>query len=299
MLFSVFFSVILPIFILIGVGALVDRMFHLDIPTLSKLNFYAFVPALTFIKILDADISLGKMLTIGLFSLAHMAILFLVSWFMMAGPGLRERRVVLSQCAIFFNSGNYGIPLVLLAFGNGSIGILAVIILIQNLVGFSFGIWLFEKAERSAGQVLLGLVKIPIMHSIVLGLLLRYLHMGIINQIRIPVTYLADGIIPLALIALGAQLSRTKISENVKPIVIIGGLRLFFSPLLAALLVLAFGFTGHTASVLIVTAGLPVAVNVYLLAAEYRRDEGLASQTIFWTTLLSAFTITALLVIFR
>jgi predicted permease len=37
---------------------------------------------------------------------------------------------------------------------------------------------------------------------------------------------------------------------------------------------------------------MPVAVNVFILAAEYNQDTRLASQTIFWTTALSAVTLT-------
>ncbi len=47
----------------------------------------------------------------------------------------------------------------------------------------------------------------------------------------------------------------------------------------------------------IVAAGLPVAVNAAILAGVYRRNEDLASQSVFWTTLLSALTVTTLLLI--
>ena len=47
----------------------------------------------------------------------------------------------------------------------------------------------------------------------------------------------------------------------------------------------------------VISAGLPVAVNVFILSAEYRRDEELASQMVFWTTILSAITLSVLLAI--
>ena len=48
---QILYSVILPVFIIIGVGWLLDRKFQLDLPTLSKLNFYVFVPALMFVML--------------------------------------------------------------------------------------------------------------------------------------------------------------------------------------------------------------------------------------------------------
>ncbi len=37
---TIFYTVALPVFVLIGIGALVDRTVHLDLETMSKLNFY-------------------------------------------------------------------------------------------------------------------------------------------------------------------------------------------------------------------------------------------------------------------
>jgi len=46
---------------------------------------------------------------------------------------------------------------------------------------------------------------------------------------------------------------------------------------------------------LIPSSGLPIAVNVYLLSVEYKNEPELASQMVFWTTLVSTFTIPAIL----
>jgi hypothetical protein len=56
---------------------------------------------------------------------------------------------------------------------------------------------------------------------------------------------------------------------------------------------------GVAGPVLIIAAGMPVAVNVFILAAEYDQDSRLASQSIFWTTALSALTLTAWLALLR
>ena len=50
---------------------------------------------------------------------------------------------------------------------------------------------------------------------------------------------------------------------------------------------------------LAVAAGFPVAVNLTILAAEYRQDEALATQSIFLTTLLSAATVAVLILLVR
>jgi predicted permease len=47
--------------------------------------------------------------------------------------------------------------------------------------------------------------------------------------------------------------------------------------------------------VLIVGAGLPVAVNVFVISREFNRKPEFASRMVFWTTVLSAVTIPLLL----
>ena len=44
-----------------------------------------------------------------------------------------------------------------------------------------------------------------------------------------------------------------------------------------------------------VNGQVSVAVNVYILSAEHDRDEDFASQSVFWTTVLSAVTVSILL----
>jgi predicted permease len=121
--------------------------------------------------------------------------------------------------------------------------------------------------------------------------------------VRIPVDILADGLIPVALLTLGVQLSQVRISSHLGALSALAIARLLLSPLLAAGLAavgqLLLPETLAVAPVLVVAAGLPVAVNVYILSAEYDREPELASQMVFWTTLVSALTVTAWLVLYR
>ncbi len=124
---------------------------------------------------------------------------------------------------------------------------------------------------------------------------MKGLDLQLAEQVRIPLNDLADGLIPIALLTPGVQLSRSRSGRNLVPLGAVGIARLVFSPLLAFGLVLLFGFGAPEFSLLIVAAALPVAVNTFILTAEYGRDAGLASQAVFWTTLASAGTLSLLL----
>lgn len=295
-LLPVFLHSVLPIFLIIGIGVLLDRKFKLDLPTLSRLNFYVFVPALVFVSLLEAELPGGEMFRVALFAVVHLAVLYLLclvlfrKWF-------ASSRTVLTLSVLFFNCGNYGFPLVALAFGNQYLGIAAIVLMVQNLLSFTFGIWLLEKEHRGLGKVLLGMLKIPVVWAVAIPFVLRGLGWGLPGPVLESAGYLGDGLIPVALLTLGAQLSRSFGLKNLVPISAVGVLRLAVAPALAWLLLWLpiFGLDAGTERVLVVLMGLPVAVNVYILAAEYRRDEALASQAVFWTTLASALTVSFLL----
>lgn len=295
-LWPVFYQSVLPIFLLIGVGVLLDRAFRLDLSTLSRLNFYVFVPALVFVSLLEAELPGGEMLRVAAFAVVHLLLLYLVcvslfwKWF-------ASSRTVLTLSVLFFNCGNYGFPLVALAFGREYWGVAAVVLMVQNLLSFTFGIWLLEKEHRKLGQVLLGMLKIPVVWAVAVPFALRWFEVTLPPPVAKSFGYLADGLIPVALLTLGAQLSRSFGLRNLAPITVVGVLRLAAAPALAWVLLWLplFGLDGATERVLLVLMGLPVAVNVYILAAEYRRDEALASQAVFWTTLASAATVSVLL----
>lgn len=299
MFIHILLNIIAPIFVIVGIGVLIDRRLQLDLPTLAKLNFYVFVPALSFVVLLKANITAGAMMGIGLFSLLHALILFALGWLVCYHPALRSKQTVVTLGTIFYNAGNYGIPLIVLAFGAKLVGAIAIVLVVQNLLTFTLGIWLMEHKVNGAGKALLGMLKIPVIYAVAAALLLRALPVALPAQIMTPLSYLSDGLIPIALLTLGVQLSRTRFSHNLKALTVVTVLRLLVSPLLAAALVIPFRFVAPLSSVLIVAAGFPIAVNLYILSAEYQQDEELASQAIFVTTLLSAISISVILLLCR
>jgi len=296
---GVFLSIILPIFILIGIGAAVDRLFRPDVPTLSKLNFYVFVPAFVFIKFLDADLALRATADIAAFRLLHIGILLGLAFLLCRDRRLRPDRSVVTLGAMFFNGGNYGIPLVVFAWSDAMVGPLAVIIMINNMVTFTLGIGLVQQRWRGVGAFARHMAAVPMIWAIGLALGIDASGWTVPAQIYEPLNYLADGLIPVALLTLGVQLSRSRLARTALPLGVVTVLRLVVSPLIAAALVLLLGVQSQLAEMLIVVAGLPVAVNVFILSEEYGKDPELASQAVFWTTLLSAGTLSVLLALVR
>jgi predicted permease len=300
---EVFVSIILPIFAVIGVGALMGRLFSLDAGTLSKLNFYVFVPAILLSKILDSDLDPARFGTAVVFVVIHLLLMLAVSLVLFSLGPLKVHRRTLTLGALFYNAGNYGLPLAQLAFGEEALGIMAFVVMVQNLASFTLGLWLVADGRQGWRGALKQSLKAPAIYATLIGLMLNTLGIVLPRPVRIPVDILADGLIPVALLTLGVQLSQVRISSHLGALSALAIARLLLSPLLAAGLAavgqVLLPETLAVAPVLVVAAGLPVAVNVYILSAEYDREPELASQMVFWTTLVSALTVTAWLVLYR
>jgi malate permease and related proteins len=304
MILTIVFNIILPIFILIGIGALLDRFFHLDLPTLSKLNFYVFVPALIFTKTLDAKLPPLLFGSVALFTGLHLALMFSFSWWLFSLPRFRQQRPVLALAAVLSNAGNYGIPLAALAFGALGASAMAIVVLVQNLATFTAGLWIMDSGRSHWREVVAGFLKVPVVWAVVAALALIMLQVDLPHPIRDPLTYLSDGLIPVALITLGVQLSRSRGTTQIRRVSLLTAIRLLVSPLLALAMVAVWSFVSPTglapvAGVMVAAAGMPVAVNVYILSVEYEQDSALASQLIFATTLLSAVSLTLWLLLVR
>lgn len=78
MIADILLEVVLPVFVLIAVGSLMQRAFNLDLYTLSKINFYFITPAAVFMSMYLSEMS-GKLLgTIVLFYFLYALILYIL-----------------------------------------------------------------------------------------------------------------------------------------------------------------------------------------------------------------------------
>lgn len=124
MFFQLFLNVCAPIFLIVGLGRVLDRKFRLHLESLVKLNIYLFVPAFIFTHMLGTELAGSEALRIVAFTLATIV-------FMYVGSALAARvfkmegrqRQSLSLATKFYNCGNYGLPLVTLAFGLVTLGV--------------------------------------------------------------------------------------------------------------------------------------------------------------------------------
>jgi predicted permease len=107
---------------------------------------------------------------------------------------------------------------------------------------------------------------------------------------------LATGTVPVALIALGAQMATLRSHPFSRALSLTLVLRLCIGPLIGFALVVLLGIKGELAPAIIVSTSFPTAVNSALLAIEFDNEPDFAAASVFYSTLLSAVTVS--LVIF-
>jgi malate permease and related proteins len=302
MFFQIFVDVCLPILILIGLGWGLDRLFNLDLKTLVKLNLYLFVPAFILVRLSTSNLSGVIGLKVVAFTVSVIASMGAISWIICT---IRRQppaeRYAMQLSTMIYNCGNWGIPIMMLAFSELGAVIQVFVLATMNLTSFSVGIFLANAGSSERKGWFLPILKQPSPYAILTALILRSLDNPLTDVVFVwtPLTYLADALVAFALLTLGVQLSKTKPPAPRGNLGIALFIRLIGGPVVAAVLTLVFRFEGETAAILIAGAAGPTAVNTALLAHEFKADSRFAAAAVLYSTLTAAITVTLLLAILR
>ncbi|MFZ4765295.1 MAG: AEC family transporter [Roseimicrobium sp.] len=305
MFFDILLNVCTPIFCVVGLGWALDRQFKLHLESLVKLNIYLLVPAFIFTRVIDTELTNGEALRIVAFTVATIAAMFLCSivvsrWLKLGA----QQRQALSLATMFYNCGNYGLPLVTLAFGHDAAAVQVYVLATMNVATFTVGLFLAHGPGEKPGahrRALQGMLRQPTLYALAAGVLCRVLSLRVqaVPWLWQPLELLQAGLVGFALVTLGVQMSQTRPARFAAPLWAALGVRLVLAPLLAVGLVSLMGFPPNVAAALILAAGAPTAVNTALLAHEFGGDVSFATSAVYYSTLLSLLTTTANLALLR
>jgi len=297
---EVAWTVILPIFLLIGWGFVLGRAFKLDAGTLNKLNLYALAPGLIFSKFFHSTLTMTEAAGIAAFWAILVMCLWLASSIACSIFKVKAKeQSAVHMASMFSNTGNYGIPAAELAFGPPGVAIQIVILAVQDLLFFSIGLFVAGGGFARARQALSLALKMPFLYAIFAAVILRAGAWSFPVPVDGAITLLGQGLIPVALLTLGAQLGATKRPGFHREIPIAVSLRLVGAPLVAFTLTRVFRLDPVLSSSLVVAASFPTAINTALIAIEFKRNQVLSSAMVVATTLLSAITVTLAIALSR
>jgi hypothetical protein len=291
-----FVQVILPVFLIVLAGFVLEKKSALDIRTLTYSSLYLFSPALVFAALMKREISFALAGRIGLFMLLYTAVMMVLAC--AAGRLLRfdrDTRSALHLTTVVMNVGNFGLPLAWFAFGEAGQEVSVLTFFFFNLSLSSLAIVLAQGEKASPGEAIVNAMKIPMFPAGVLALALQAAQLRVPEAILRPVDLLGQAAIPVMLVLLGMQLARTRLQSGAGFFALSAALRLAAAPLVALALAALLHIHGLARSVIVLQTSTPSAVLPLLYALRFGTRPDLVAGAIFVSTLLSAATLTVLL----
>lgn len=295
-------DIILPIFVVMSIGFLLKRMFDLDISTLAKLNIYFVVPGFIFVKLYSTEFSAKLFFMVLLFFIVYVAILYTLSSFIGHLMKMDKRKkITFSNSTIFFNSGNYGVPVNDLVFKSDpfAMSIQVIMMTLQNIFLFSYGIFSLQSVNIGKLRALLGYFKMPVLYAMTAGIILNIWQIPIPHMIWVPANYIANAMIAIALLTLGAQVAQIKFTSVLFSVYTSLIIRLVMGPIIAFFIILLFGLEGITAQALLIASAMPTSVNSAVIAQEYQNHPHFAAQIVLFSTMFSAITVSIVIYMAR
>ena len=289
---SVFFQT-LPFFLIIGLGYGAGRSgFFPEAATawLTRFIFYFALSAMLFR--FSANLTLAEVFD-GVFVLAYLSATGFV--YAIATLVALIRRISLpemaieAQCAVIGNVGFLGVPMLAMLMGEAAVGPVMLVLAVDLIVFGSLVVILItgtRDGRMSLGifrSVAVGLLKNPMIVSIVLGLAWSGLRLPIPEPMNEFLRILGNAATPGALFAIGASLA----SKSAERPTVAGWLslcKLVLHPGAVSIAVLVlFPVDPYAGAVMIAAASLPVAGNVFILAQHY----GVAPRRVSSSILIS------------
>lgn len=292
-----FLEIIFPVISIIAIGYLLNKFIpDLDLRTLSRITMYVLTPTLIFTSLLQTKVTPEDTGVMFIFTIFLTLGIYLISFFFGKILNLAKAdQNGLHLATIFLNAGNYGIPVALFAFGTAGMEREIIMLVFQNLLVSTLGIYLATSSHHNWRDALLKVFQLPPFYAVTAAFIIRLLQIQLPEIALKPLSLLGSGAVPVLLLTLGIQLSRTKPGKNLKFISVATFIRLIVSPLLAFAIVKLMGVSGLTAKIMILASATPSAVSATLYAIEFNASPEKVSAVTLTTTILSTLTMTILL----
>lgn len=288
---------VLTLFILIGVGVVCAKTHLLGetaVKAMANLVLYIATPCVIIkscIREFDPAMLWGFLTVVAVAAVNH-ALLILVLRLCFRG-GEEDRRRVLRCCGVFSNAGYMAIPLQQALLGDDGVFYCAAYVIVFNIFLWTYGLMeMSGQRKLSVKQIVLN----PGVIGVAVGLVLFLLPIQVPALVQDAVGHMAALNTPLPMVVIGYYLAQTNLLSALRDKAgwLCMALRLAGMPLLALGGLLLCGVRGDLLTACMICISTPVATASTMFAARYDRDTVLSVNLVSLSTLLSAFTIPAM-----
>ena len=283
---------VVPTFLLMALGALTDRLFpDLRLETLTRLSLYVLMPALVFDALATTELRLDEATRLALAYLLYLTLTGLAA--ALAARGLsRAAGKALVACSLFGNTGNMALPITLFAYGVAGLERALVLLVLSSLLMFSFAPALLSPSGEPLGGRVRQALTLPPLWGGLLAVLANLVAFDVPLVLERSVSLVGSAAIPIMLLSLGMQMRRTWVWTVSNAALRATLVRLVAGPALAFAAATILALPGLDRNVLVLSATMPVAVTMFVLAVEVRGDHSSVARTVVTMTIVSVVTIT-------
>lgn len=257
-------AILFPVFAIIGLGWWYGRGKRLDLGVTNQIAMDVLVPALVFAALASKSFELARYVQLALGGVA-----VVLGSGLLAYPIARLCKIQVKTFVppmMFNNSGNMGIPLMVLAFGEAALAGAVVLFLVEMFLHFSLGAFMLDRRLRFAQ-----LLRTPVMIATLLGVAVSLSGVLVPTPLYTALKMVGDASIPVLLFALGVRLNEVSFKDW--RIGVLGALLCPATGLAMVAIVSPFiTLTPLEQSLLLIFGALPPAVLNYLMAEQYNQE---------------------------
>ncbi len=296
--------IIVPVFLILGAGYLTVRLGYISSDIADSLNAYTVklaVPVLLFRAMYQLDFAQAfywpMLVSFYLGAVTSFFIgIYIAYKFWKMRPG---ESVAVGFCALFSNTVILGIPIMERAFGSAALTPVFGIISLHAPCLYALGMISMELARRDGRPLLealkaaaISILSNALMIGIIIGVTLNFLEVKLPEPVMATVNMIAQTAIPVALIGIGAALTRYSLKAELSKSFVISCLSLLIHPLIAFIMsYYIFGLDDQYVRAAVIIAAMPPGINIYIFATMYDRAVALSASTFLIATPLSIATI--------
>lgn len=273
-------DVVTPVAICAGIGFGWARMKQpFDSKMVTQLVSNVGVPSLVFATLVEVKLGGGLFLEMALAALVTSVFFFAIGWVILKATGM-SIRTYLNPVA-FANTGNMGLPLCLLAFGEEGLALGIAYFVVNVILLLTVGI-----AVASNEYNFKDVIKRPFVYAVLAAAAFHVADAEVPKAILSTTKLLGNISIPLMLITLGYSLATLQI-VSIKRAAFISFLRLGIGIPVGFGAAALFGFSGAAYGTLVLMCSMPVAVITFLFAENYGADGKAVAGAVIISTLAS------------
>ncbi|MDD3224838.1 MAG: AEC family transporter [Clostridium sp.] len=206
-----------------------------------------------------------------------------------------SKKKVFKFATIFSNCGFVGYPVIQGIYGSIGVFYTSIFTIPFNILMFSYGVLIFtEKSDFKS--IIKKLINIPTI-SIFVGVFIFIFSI----KFPYPIVSTLEGVgnmtTPISMLIVGAMLSDVKLKEVFKGfnVYYFNFIKLIAAPILVCIVLMLFNANKIVLNICVILVAMPTASLLGVFAEKYDGDKVTASKSVFLTTVLSMFTIPAVI----